>query len=297
MKTLLLPILLAALFISAPAQKKPAPAKPVVFAVLYNGGTLEPIGYIENGKLVTAIDGGSDPADLKTFHTRYFKPAMKYPLIFGGVNAGTVAVKNSDPASECAKHTAAVTVTSTKAKVRGNVMGLATNLPLKKPGTGVRRMPTPEERTEIESLVRSEFRKQNLSAAAVKNLKYQNLTAIDVDSDGTAEMVGSFWVEPAAKTRALLFFIAEKGTDGKYALDHSQFETVAEADTMSGEISTIDNGVYHELLLDSLDIDGDGTGEIFTFTASFEGSTFHAYRRESGKWTRIYEGSNYRCAF
>jgi hypothetical protein len=286
-----------ALSAQAPAQKRTAPATAVVFAVLYNGGTLEPIAYIDGGRLVAAIDGGSDPADLKAFHTRYYKRAAKYPLIFGGANAGTVAVKSSDPASECAKHTADVAVTSSKAKINGNVMGLATDLAIKKPGTGVRRMPTPKERAEIEDLVRAEFRRQKVSAAAVKNLKYQNLTAIDVDSDGTAEMVGSFWVEPAAKTRALLFFIAEKDADGKYVLDHSEFESIAEADTMGGEIAIIDRGVYHELLLDSLDIDGDGVAEIFTFEPAFEGSTFNAYRREKGKWTRIFEGSNYRCAF
>ena len=41
------------------------------------------------------------------------------------------------------------------------------------------------ERGEIESLVRAEFVKQKVPAAAAKNLKYHNLTAIDVNADGT----------------------------------------------------------------------------------------------------------------
>lgn len=294
-----LSVVLLSLFAgAASAQKKPVSPQPAIFAVLYNGGTLEPIAVVEEGgKLVFAIDGGSDPADLKAFHSRYFRSGTKYPLIFGGASAGTVSVKSADPRSECQKHTAAVTITSAKAKIRGNVMGLATNLPLVKPGSGLRRVPTAAERTEIEALVRAEFRKQNLSSTAVNNVKSQNLTAIDIDNDGSVELVGSYWAEPDASTRGLLFFIAEKDAEDKLRLGYSEFATITEENTMSGDISDIDRGVYHELFLDSLDIDRDGVAEIFTFRASFEGSAFNAYRRQDGKWVRIFEGSNYRCAY
>ena len=281
------------------AQKRVAnpPTKAVIFAVLNGGRTLEPIAYVIDKKLETAVDGASDEAILKAFHAKYFKPKSTYPLIFGGAKAGMVAVKSSDPKMECSTHTAEVFTTSARTKLKGNVMALATNMAVNSPGNGVRRMPTPAERAEIEILVRAEMTKQKVPAAAIKKLKYQNLTAIDVDNDGVIELVGSFWAEPTAKSRSLLFLIAEKEGDDAYRLGLSDFSTIEEKDTMSEDIASVDGGVYHELLLDLLDYDADGTSEIFTYSPSFEGTGFNVYRREDGKWAKAFEGANYRCGY
>lgn len=111
------------------ARPRPS-AKPKVLmlAVLNDGKTLEPIGYVDSGgKITAAVDGGTEAAKLNAFHKSYFKPATLYRLIFGGANAGTVSVKSSDPKAECIANTAEVTYESAKAKLRGNVMALATN--------------------------------------------------------------------------------------------------------------------------------------------------------------------------
>lgn len=298
--TLLL-ILVGALSIPVLAQKsrtKPAAKpKPVVFAVLNDGKIIEPIGYVAAGKVEQAVDGAAEPAALNSFHRTYYKPAGTYRLIFGGTNAGTVTVKSSDPKSECTANTAEVTFTSPKARLKGNVMALATNAATTTKGSGVRRLPAAAERSEIESLVRAELAKQKVSTSAAKDLKYHNLTAMDVDADGTAELIGTYWVETSPTSRALLFFIAEKGSDGKYAYGFTDFRQIEQKDVMNGEISSVDTGIYHERLLDVLDIDNDGTAEVFTYIQSFEGAGFNAYRRTGGKWANIYEGSNYHCGF
>ena len=59
----------------------------------------------------------------------------------------------------------------------------------------------------------------------------------------------------------------------------------------------VDEGVYHELLLDAFDYNGDGVAEIFTYTQSFEGSGFSVYNRDGGKWTKVFDGSNYHCGY
>lgn len=282
------------------AQKKkatPPKTKQIIFAVLNDGGMLEPIGYIEKGKLTPTVNGSDEENIIAAFNKNYYKPKGTYNLIFAGVNAGNVTIKSSDSKSDCAKNMAMISATSSKAKLKGNVMALATNATAKS-GTGVRRLPTAAERKEIETLVREEFIKNSVSGNAAGNLKYQNLTALDVDADGKPEMVGSFWVEPSADSRALLFFIADKKANGKYALGYSEFRSVKKDEIMSGgEMSMIDGGVYHELLLDTFDYDADGTGEIFTYTQSFEGAGFSSYKRAGGKWTRSYEYSNYHCGF
>jgi hypothetical protein len=278
---------------SAPPPPK---TKQIIFAVLNDGTTLEPIAHIERGKLTATVNGSDEPNVIAAFTRNYYKPKGTYNMIFAGVNAGNVTIKSSDPKSDCAKNMATITATSSKAKLKGKVMALATNATVKS-GTGVRRLPTAAERKEIESLVREQFIKNNIPGNATGDLKYQNLTALDVDGDGKAEMVGSFWVEPSNDERALLFFIADKKTNGKYAISYNDFRWVKKDDVMSGEVKDLDGGIYHELLLDTFDYDGDGTSEIFTYSQSFEGAGFTSYKRTNGQWLRSYEYSNYHCGY
>jgi hypothetical protein len=271
--------------------------KPIIFAVLDDGKSLEPIAFIEKGKLTAPVGGDSDANVIAAFNKIYYKPKSTYRLIFGGSNAGTVNVVSSDSKAECSKNMAEVSVSSTKTKLGGFVMGLATDSVAKNAASGLRRKPTPAERIEIESLVRAEFTKQKVAASATKNLQYHNLTALDVDNDKKADFVGSFWVETSKTERALLFFIAEKNASGKYAFGYSEFRIVKQADVMSGEIKSVDEGVYHELLLDAFDYDNDGVSEIFTYIQSFEGAGFYAYKRANGSWKRSFEGANYHCGY
>lgn len=283
------------------AQRKRLPAKlkpkSIIFAVLNDGQTLEPIAAIEKGKLVASVGGDSEPKPLTSFVNTYYKPQTTYNLIFGGARNGKVTIKSSSSNSDCGKNLATVTTQSAKAKLKGMVMGLATSETTLKPAKGMRRLPTAAERSEIESLVRAEFAKQKVSANALKKLRYYNLTALDVDDDDEADMVGSFWVESSAKERNLLFFIAEKDSGGDYKLGYSEYEKVTPDDLMSGDLKDLDVGIGSELLLDALEYNGDTTAEIFTINKAFEGNNFHVYSRQDGKWTRVFEGYNYHCAY
>ena len=297
--------LLALLSVSAAdAQRRRARVKPkvkpqpIVFAVINDGQLIEPLGLLDKGNLEAPTGGDAEAKDLAAFTKSYYQPKTTYQLVFGGADAGTVTVTASNAKADCNKNMAQVTVQSKKTKLKGFVMALATSDLADRSLTGVRRLPTAAERAEIETLVRAEFVKQSVAASAAKNLKYHNLTALDVDNDKRAEMVGTFWVETAPTERALLFFIADKSAGGKYAIGLSEFKTVKQSDLMDGaDIKTIDEGIYHERLLDALEYDGDTSAEIFTYTPSFEGSTFNAYSRREGKWVKAFEGTNYHCAY
>ena len=167
---------------------------------------------------------------------------------------------------------------------KGKCDGVATNAAASAKGSGIRRLPTAAERSEIEALVRAEFIAQKVKSDAAANLKYHNLTALDVDSDGKAELVGTYSVETAPKSRALLFFIADKNASDKYGIGFSDFRIIEEKDVISQDIKDLDSGVYHERLLDIFDTDNDGVAEVFTYVQSFEGAGFNVYRRGGGKW-------------
>jgi hypothetical protein len=206
-------------------------------------------------------------------------------------------VKSSDPTSECGKNLAQVSLSPANASIKGLVMALATNAKLENLPQSVRRRPTPDERSEIEKLVRAELKDQDVPDAALKKLRYQNLTAIDVDRDGEPEFVGSYWTETAADRRDLLFLIAEKNGDSTYSLSYKDYSKVTPNDVMSGELKDLDGGTGHELLLDIFDHDNDGISEIFTVSQAFEGNNFYVYKRRDGKWERVLETYNYHCAY
>jgi hypothetical protein len=279
----------------ASAQKAVSkPPKPIIFAVLNDGKTLEPIAYVNRGKLNEPVNGSDDMNLITAFNRAYYKPGTVYKLIFGGANAGTVTVKSSDAKAECSRNMGAATTKTYKTPLSGLVMGLATNAPIKNTSASYRRRPTTEEREEVEALAKAEFVRNQLTPGT---LRYQNLTALDLDNDGKAELVGSYWVEIDRLTRGLLFFIAARGSNGKYALGHKEYRSIDQAGVMSGDIKNVDEGVYHELLLDAFDYDGDGTSEVFTYVQSFEGAGFNAYKKNGGKWTRSFAYSNYHCGY
>jgi len=277
------------------AQKgKPAATpKPVIFAVLHDGSSLEPIAYINKGKLDPAANGSDEPIIISSFNRNHYKKAPAYSLIFGGGKAGTVTVKSANSNAECGKNIAEATTKATKTPLKGLVMGLATNAAVKST-TSFRRKPTAAEKDEADALAKAEFAKEKLTP---KVLRFQNLTALDLDNDGTAELVGSYWVEIDKLTRGLLFFIASKMCKWKHTVRYKEYQSVNQSKVMSGAIKDVDDGVYHELLLDVFDYDGDGTSEVFTYVQSFEGAGFNAYRRNGGKWTRAFEVANYHCGY
>lgn len=273
-------------------------AKAPIFAVLGDGTSIEPIGYIDaRGRMTPAIDGSSDRRILNAFHKTYFTKGKAYPLIFGGKSAGTVTVTSSDPSAECINFLGKTTTKTTRTPLKGNVMALASAKKLAKPGSGVRRLPTPAERSEIEALIRAEFAKNGVPESATANLRSHNLTALDVDSDANAELVGTYWIDLSPTERGLLFFIAQRGADGKYIFGYSEYAKVSQSETMSEDIKDVDSGVYHERLLDIFDVDGDGVSEIFTYVMSFESAGFNVYRRTSNGWALHFETSNYHCGY
>ncbi|MGB7201603.1 MAG: hypothetical protein WBD16_04970 [Pyrinomonadaceae bacterium] len=288
-------VIVSLLSVTVFAQKKPVvkTPNPIIFAVLNDGKTLEPIAYVNKGKLEASVNGSDEKSIIAAFNKSYYKAGTSYRLIFGAANAGTVTVKSSDSKSECSANMAEAITKATKTPLKGLVMGLATNAVVKNT-VSVRRRPTPAERTEIEALVKNEFVAQKLTP---KTLKYHNLTALDLENDGKVEFVGTFWVDIDNLTRGLLFFIAAQGKNGKYAIGFKDYRSIDQASVMSGDIKNVDEGVYHELLLDAFDYNGDGVSEVFTYIQSFEGAGFNVYAKNGAAWANVFEGANYHCGY
>ena len=162
-----------------------------------------------------------------------------------------------------------------------------------------RRAPTADERAAAFGVAKRFLAGKRVSASAIeRGTKTLNLTATDLDGDGREELVGSYVVKVAPRVRDTLFLIAAPQGRG-YRAALTKYARVNAREMM--DPSLIDDigegGLGAELYVEQLDADGDGVGEVFTLSLSFEGTTYRAYQRRRGVWRAAYENYSYRCAY
>jgi hypothetical protein len=281
-----------------------AAARPaaVVFAVESSGGetTIDPVLGVGAGGRVVPAAGESEDAEegLKTFADVYFKPGRKYRLIFGGGEAGALTVKGAKTGDECFR-TGAHVEAQTAARLGRNVMALATDSETLGRRQPSRRAPTEEERAGVEKLARTLLAQRRVTAAQLRSLQTVNLTATDFDGDGAAELVGTFKVARGKGASEQLFLLAEPQAGGAFRAGLANRRSLKAADLPSPEAfdSAGPGGFLSEILIDQLDLDGDGAGELFTYGRSFEGAQYTVYKKTRGRWQKLEEFYVYRCAY
>jgi hypothetical protein len=260
---------------------------------------VEPVAVIDRRGALT--EPGSNPSGggaLPEFLAQYYHAGAKYQLIFGGAEAGTLTIRAATPA-ECAPNAASADISSTAAKLGGNVMALATDGAHAPRAQVSRRAPTTEERAAAFGVMKRFLLAKRVSASAIeRGTQTLNLTATDLDGDGREELIGSYVVKTGPKVRDTLFLVAApQGRGFRTAL--TKYARVNSRDLMDPTLidSLGEGGLGTELYVEQLDADGDGVGEVFTFSRSFEGTSYRAYQRRRGVWRMTYENYSYRCAY
>jgi hypothetical protein len=288
---------------SASPRQQPAKTRPetVVFIVTKDGtegAQVEPVAVIDGrGALAEPALEAGDGAP-SAFLARHYRAGAKYRLIFGGAEAGSLTIRAATPA-ECAPNAASADVSPASLKLGGGVMALATDGAHAPRAQASRRAPTAEERAAVFGVAKRFLAGKRVGAAAVeRGTKTLNLTATDLDGDGREELIGSYVVKVGAGVRDTLFLVAAPQGIG-YSAALTKYARVRAKDLM--DPSQLDNlgegGLGTELYVEQLDADGDGVGEVFTLSRSFEGTTYRAYRRQRGVWRAAYENYSYRCAY
>ncbi len=289
---------------NASPQQQRATTRPdsVVFLVTKDAtedAQVEPVAVIDGRGTIAEPDSGRpDDGGLSAFLAPYYKPGAKYRLVFGGAEAGALTIRAVTHA-ECSPNTASADIDSATAKLGGNVMALATDGGFALRAQSSRRVPTAEERTAVFGVAKRFLAGKRVSASTVeRGTKTLNLTATDLDGDGREELVGSYVVKTGPKVRDTLFLIAAPQGRG-YRAAFTKYARVNAREMM--DPSLIDNigedGLGAELYVEQFDADGDGVGEVFTLSRSFEGTTYRAYQRRRGVWRAAYENYSYRCAY
>lgn len=285
---------------AAAAKSKPsksAGATLFVVAQDRNGSHIEPLVGLIEGRYLEPPSAESE--QFAAFASRYYRAGQKYRLLFGGGDTGTATVKaRPDKDSDCARALASVDL-QTGSRINGLVMGLATNSETLGRRATARRFPTSAERTTVTDLAGRIFRQKGVAAAAVQDMKTINMTATDLNGDGTWEIVASFIVRTRARVEAVhhLFLIAVADTDG-FDIDLMRYTRTTKSDLPEGaSLDDVDEALLSEVLVDHVDLDGDKRSEVVTMTTNFEGATYKIYHKQKNQWANIYEYYSYRCAY
>ncbi|PYS72823.1 MAG: hypothetical protein DMF69_06720 [Acidobacteria bacterium] len=270
--------------VSANAQ---TPKSVVVLDVQQNANTIfvSPVLIYENGNFNAPYSTLKGETARRRFVEKYFSSGKNYILIFGGGNAGSLKIKEGywqDGAYAYGELTE-----NEPGRIRGQLHSLATDYDTTARGSAWRRSPTADERAGAIALAKDEYTKHGLPANAIEKIEVMNLTAIDVDGDNKAELVGSFKVPQPNKDKPPHFlFLIIDGEPGNYhaARENYQFNP-KQAEYPLGL----------EMLSDNLDIDGDGINEIVTFFSGPGFKDFYlVYQLKNGTWGQVYSGAGMR---
>jgi hypothetical protein len=303
LSTALLACLLQALGLAQTASKPGAAHKPdpraetVIFVVTRTDekAYVDPIVIISRGKLLAPASTTS--REFARFTSRYYRAGRKYRLLFGGAENGSVILKERS-GTECLGAQCGAEL-ETGARINGLVMGVATDSPALGFKSASRRAPTQAERAAVASLGRSYFRAKGLAAPAIEKMETINMTAMDLNRDGRAEIAASFLAETDGRGKALhhIFLIAEPAKASfKQAL--ARYTRTAQKDLPGGgSLDDVKKYVLSEVLADHIDMDRDGYAEVISAAKGYEGVRYRIYRRVRGEWRVGFEVYNYRCAY
>jgi hypothetical protein len=258
----------------------------VILDVRQNAGTIyiSPVALFERGQFNPPFSKINGELPRRRFVEKYFSAGRKYHLIFGGGDAGALTITNGYWQDGSYAYGELAPVAAAGGRIKGQLHAVATNSETIARPAIWRRSPTAEERTAAIGLAKEAFLQNKTPATALSKMEVINLTAIDVDGDDKAELVGTFKAPQARadKPPHWLFLIAEADSQGDYAATKVNYQFSPEQTQYP---------VGEELLVDYLDLDGDGTSEVVTsFTVRDYLEIFEIYQRKNARWLQVFTG-------
>jgi hypothetical protein len=280
----------------SPAQTKSparASAGTVIFAVskYESDATMEPVAIYSRGAFTKPpVDG--EESVVNSFVSDYYKTGRRYRLLSGGAEAGSVTVKEYQ-GQGCVGLVAGVSV-STSVRLGGNVQALATSSPTLGRRESSRRAPTDIERMTAVMQAQAAYAANRVGAALVKKMEVVNLTATDLDGDGTFEIIGSFRIDrnnANVQDSYTLFTIYEPATGP----DMSGFQPSAPKPSLVWFHHGGEGEYADRRFVDQLDIDGDGVAEVVAAGGYYESNDYVIYKKQRGQWRAVYQGGGGGC--
>jgi hypothetical protein len=212
----------------------------------------------------------------RIFPSQRLAAGRSYTVLFGGERVGRATVSGSEKFN--VKLNRAIRLEPRSTNRNGDTALAASSAALGR-DRGTRRSPDAAERAAALEFARAEFIRRSVPAALLPRLEIVQLTSTDLNGDGRQDLIGVGAIDsgnPAGEVRTL-FFVAE-GTGQGYRPALRRYHSG------NGETYGI------EVLVDHIDLDGDGADEIVTKAYGWEWFTYRIYSRRGGAWIRTYEG-------
>lgn len=256
--------------------------------------TMEPIVVMKGGKLSDPMPKVGETASADQYdqtlgkaYDQFFIPDANYSLLHNGQPSGTITV-TPKAADESATTTGLVGKIKIKATTLNYGFALASNKEVFKAHNRKARVLTTAERAALLAHAKPVFAQNGFSGALLDSIDTQALQAYDLDGSGKITVVGDFILEHRISpeegdpypVKELLFIVAEKQGEA-FSVQISEFG--------GGSNSTDPNAVALELI-DVLDMDQDGTDELFVRRNGLEQYDYAIYKRQSGAWQVVYTG-------
>jgi hypothetical protein len=289
--------LAATLFAAATTLHRPQPE--VLFAIQQDGnsqGDFSPDKLaIEPVAMITKLPGpcpgcwklriDKPPEDhAPEFEARYFRPGRTYRVLDGGAEIGTVKVTKLTSLG-CVSLAASVDVTS-----RSNwdpylfsVLAVGSlHLPPVSPG---RRVPDDDEIKALHKIAEQELRARGVSESMLAKMEGEANISTDLDHDGHRDLIGAFSTNDGKDQRRTcnLFLIAMGDASGGFRAEHVWYFTYV------GDPRDDEN------VVDTIDLDEDGTDEIVVRMGFYESHEYKILKRDRNKWKSIYQGGGSGC--
>lgn len=265
-----------------------------------SGWRIEPIAEYRYDRFQQAV---SHPADIdetqsggngeyRAFSYDYFSQGKTYPLFHRNQQIGLVAVKEADTNYACLQLTATCEPRySGMRTIEPERTGLATNDTLRRERMPLMRPTTSTDTADVLAYAKYFYASQRVSAALQKNIKVRSIKAIDINGDGTRELLADCEAVQMMETKgysweksAILTVILTQTSDGKWKDIYSMFyATKDESDSRRCET------------LDVIDMNNDGVLEIVMKNYFYEAWSYTIVGKVSGVWKEVFTGAGGGC--
>lgn len=248
---------------------------------------LEAIALIEHGQF--KAPGGIKNKDAAAFSKKYLPAGQKFFVVFGAGAAGTINITQTGLGCNDLVYAIGPWNPGSLgiARIHGQVQGLATNSDMIARGEIWRRAPTAAERGAAVLLGKAVFAGKGIPPTQLAKMDTVNLTAIDVDGDNRAELVGTFSLpQPDPNRPPRYAFLIAEGEGANYKTAFSSYASFPRSEVFNSGAET---------LIDYIDLERDGVAEIVTSYSNDRAGGYHIYRRTNGEWKVVFETSTDFC--
>jgi hypothetical protein len=273
-----------------------APQPQVLFAVINRGSefAIEPVAMVTKTPGPCAgcwrlhfEDALRDDVPDDVFAARYYRHGRTYRVLTGGFDAGTATVEKPTMLG-CISLAATVKITPPLPPTWPALAVGSLHVPSRK---AYRLEPAAAEEKAMSRLARRELSKRGLPPPLLAKLEQTDFLSPDLNHDGRRDLIGSFEVKDESRRTPdyyRIFLIAAADDAGGYRAEYVGYFRLNTAQN--------ENGTQAVTVVDTLDLDEDGTDEVITSTQGYEGNEYQILKRgHNGKWTIIYRGGGSGC--